>query len=111
MAQTPKILWQSNPAANTLTTVYTTPSGTAAVVSSIVVCHRANTAETWTLKVAPGGAVDDVAHAQFQDEEEPEGGGTFVATLGLTLGADDEVRVEVSAQEFSITGYGMEVDL
>ena len=46
MPQTHKVLGQSNPAATTLTTLYTVPASTSAVVSTLVICNTASSATT-----------------------------------------------------------------
>ena len=47
MATTYKVLGQSNPAATTLTTLYTVPAATQAVISSISVANLTATAATF----------------------------------------------------------------
>jgi hypothetical protein len=50
-----KVLGQSNPAATTLTTLYTVPAGKETVVSSISVANLTATAATFRLAVRPAG--------------------------------------------------------
>ena len=49
MPTTYKVLGQSNPSATTATTLYTTPSATQTIVSTITVCNQAATAGTYRI--------------------------------------------------------------
>jgi hypothetical protein len=51
-----KILGQAAPAATTDTDLYTVPSATQAVVSSIVVSNRSNSQATYRIALRPAGA-------------------------------------------------------
>ena len=53
MATTYKVLGQSNPAATTATTLYTVPSATSTVISTITICNQAATAATFRVAVRP----------------------------------------------------------
>ena len=83
---------QSAPTAATLTTLYTVPSATTAVVSSVVVCNRSSTATTFRIAIRPLGAA--IADAQYLYYDFPiAGNDTFIATIGITLVATDVVSV------------------
>ena len=56
MPTTYKVLGQSNPSATTLTTLYTVPAATNAVVSSITVANLAATAATFRIAVRVAGS-------------------------------------------------------
>ena len=56
MATTYKVLGQSAPSATTLTTLYTVPSATTAVISSIVIANRDASSATYRIAVRPDGA-------------------------------------------------------
>ena len=51
-----KVLGQSAPSATTATTLYTVPSATSAVVSTLTVCNRDTSGGTYRIAVRPGGA-------------------------------------------------------
>ena len=57
MPTTYKVLGQSNPSATTATTLYTVPSLTQTVVSTVTVCNQTSTAGTYRIavRVAGGG--------------------------------------------------------
>jgi len=54
MATTYKVLAQSAPSATTETTLYTVPSSTSAVVSTIAITNQAGTSGTYRIAVRPG---------------------------------------------------------
>jgi len=108
MAEAFKVLGQSAPSATTLTDVYTVPSATSAVVSTITVCNRSGTATSFRISVAPAGAGDTVAHYLYYDVV-IEGNDTFAATLGLTLALTDKVRVYATLATLSFSVFGSEV--
>lgn len=93
--ETLKVLGQVAPAASALTTLYTTPAVTQTTVSSLVVCNTSQQPQTFRTSVAVAGAAD--ATAQYVYYDVPiTANSTFVATVGLTLGAADVVRVQSS---------------
>ena len=51
-----KVLGQSAPSATTATTLYTVPSTTSTVVSTITVANRDSTSATFRIAVRPAGA-------------------------------------------------------
>jgi hypothetical protein len=106
MADTYKVLGQSNPSATTLTTAYTVPGATVAIISSIVIANR-STATSFRISVAVAGAADsneqyiayDVAIAANE---------TQTLTLGITLGAADVIRVYATLATLSFNIFGVE---
>lgn len=108
MASTYKVLAQTKPAATTLTDSYTVPALTQATVSSLVVCNQSATATSFRISVAIGGAGDAAAQYLYYDVPIP-GNDTFVATVGVTLGAGDIIRVYNTLSTLSFNFYGVEV--
>lgn len=108
MAEVLKVLAQLDVPV-TLTDLYTAPALTQTTVSSIVICNRANATRTFRVSVAVAGAADDVSQYLYFDANLTRNN-TFVATIGLTLGAGDVVRVLSSAAaSLSASLYGVEV--
>lgn len=107
MAETQKVLGQSSPAAGVLTDTYTAPSK--AVVSSVVACNRSSIDDTlFRVSVAVAGAGD--AAAQYIYYDLPLlAADTFIATVGITLGAGDVVRCYSASGEVSFNLFGVEV--
>lgn len=105
MATTPKVLGQLNPAANTLTALYTVPAATTATVSSIVMC--ANNANVFSITVAVGGAADNAKQYLYKDVTSSNND-TFIATIGATLSAGDVIRVKSNQSNTAFTAFGIE---
>ena len=108
MAEIYKILGQSNPSAATSTDLYTVPSSTEAVISTIVVCNRSSTATSFRISVAVDGAA--LSDEQYLYYDIAIGGNdTFVATLGITLGDTDKIRVYATLATLSFNASGTEI--
>ena len=56
MSNTYRVLGQDDLPATTLTPVYTVPSSTEAVISTIIIANRANTAKSFRIAIQPNGA-------------------------------------------------------
>jgi len=108
MATTYKVLGQSNPSATTLTTLYTVPSATQAVVSSIVVANLTATAATFRIAVRPAGASITNAHYVGYDITVGASDST-VLTMGITMGATDVLSVYASTANLTFQAYGSEI--
>jgi hypothetical protein len=108
MPTTYKVLGQSNPSATTATTLYTVPSATQAVVSTITIANQTATAGTYRVAVRPVGATLAALHYVAYDVSLP-GNATDTLTLGVTLGATDVVTVYASAATFSFNAFGSEL--
>jgi hypothetical protein len=108
MAETRKILGQSNPGAASLTDAYTVPASTQVVGSSIVICNRSATPTSFRVSVAVGGATDD--NKQYLYYDLPiAGNDTFIATIGFTLGAADKIRVYATLATLTFNIFGVEL--
>lgn len=103
-----KVLGQSAPAATTDTNVYTVPSATEAVISTIVIANRAATAGTFRLSVRPNGAT--LANQHYLAYDVPiAGADSTTLTLGVTLDAADVVTFYASSANMSISVFGTEI--
>ena len=108
MAEAYEILGQSAPAAATLTTAYTVPAATEAIVSTITVCNRSATATTFRLAVRPAGAAISNEHYVAYDHA-IVGNETVALTLGFGLATTDVVSVYATLATLSFTVGGMEI--
>lgn len=108
MPQTYKVLGQSAPLATTLTDLYTVPSATSAVVSTLTVCNRAAAFKSFRLAVRPAGASIADEHYIAYDVNIPANDSTCL-TLGLTLAATDVLSVYASAADLSFQAFGSEI--
>jgi glucose-6-phosphate dehydrogenase assembly protein OpcA len=108
MPTTYKVLGQSNPSATTATTLYTVPSATQAVVSTIVVANLTATAATFRIAVRVAGAT--LANSQYVAYDITVGASdSTTLTLGLTLGAADVITVYASTANVTFSAFGSEI--
>lgn len=108
MPQAHKVLGQSNPAATTLVSLYTVPSATQAIASTLTICNLAATAATYRVAVRPAGA--SIANQHYLAYDATVGANdTVVLTLGLTAGATDVVSVYASTENVAFALYGVEI--
>lgn len=107
MTTTLKILGQSNPAATTATDLYTVPSATSTVASSIVICNQANTATTFRISIRQAGAGATGKQYLYYDTA-IAANDTFIATIGITLAATDVVTVYAGSANLSFNLFGQE---
>lgn len=108
MPTTYKVLAQSSPSATTATTLYTVPSATSSVLSTITVCNRASSQGTYRIAVRPAGAA--LANQHYIAYDVPiQANDTTALTLGITLAATDVVTVYASSADFSFGVFGSEV--
>ena len=107
MAQTHKVLGQSNPSAATLTTLYTVPSSTSAIVSTLSVCNLGVSA-TFRVAVRPSGASISNQHYLVYDTT-LNANDSFYLTLGLSLASTDVVSVYSSTNTVAFSLFGVEL--
>jgi hypothetical protein len=103
-----KVLGQSAPSATTATTLYTVPSVTEAVVSSIVIANRDASSATYRIAIRPDGATLANEHYIAYDVTVGASDST-VLTLGITLDAADVVTIYASTANLSFSAYGSEI--
>ena len=108
MPQTHKGLGQSNPEATTLTTLYTVPSATQAIVSTITICNLASSATTYRLAVRPAGASIANQHYLAYDAALPANDAATL-TLGVALGATDVISVYAASTNVAFSAFGVEI--
>jgi hypothetical protein len=109
MATKYKVLGQSAPAATTATTLYTVPSSTYAVVSTITIANRATGAATYRIAVRPNAATLANQHYIAYDAIVPAND-TIALTLGITADAADLIEVYASTADLSFNAFGSEID-
>jgi hypothetical protein len=103
-----KVLGQSNPAATTNTSLYTVPSATEAVVSSISICNLTSSSATYRIAVRPDGA--SIANQHYLAYDVTVGAAdTTILTVGLTLNAADVITVYGSTANLVFHAYGSEI--
>lgn len=108
MAITYKVLGQSNPSATTATSLYTVPSSTSAVCSTITICNQAGTAGTFRIAVRPAGATLSAEHYIAYDTSIPAND-VLTMTIGITLATTDVITVYASSANMSFNLFGSEI--
>lgn len=108
MTTTYKVLGQSNPAAATPTDLYTVPSATSAVVSTLTVCNQLGAAIAYRIAVRPTGTALSVVHYLAYDAV-LDANDMIALTLGITLATTDVVTVYSSVSTTSFSLFGSEV--
>ena len=103
-----KVLGQQNPSATTNTTLYTVPSATSTVISSVTICNQASTAGTFRLMVRPAGASLTAVHYVAYDVA-IAANDTIALTLGITLATTDVLSVYASSANLSFSAFGSEI--
>jgi hypothetical protein len=108
MATNYKVLGQVAPGATTDTTLYTVPSATEAVISTIIVANRSTNAATYRIAIRPNAATLANEHYIAYDVTVGAGDSTTL-TLGLTLDAADVITVRGSTADLSFSAFGSEI--
>lgn len=103
-----KVIAQSAPSATTNTDIYTVPSSTQTVISTIVVANRAATSATYRIAVRPNGATIANQHYIAYDVLVGASDSTTI-TLGITIDAADVITVYASNANLSFNVFGCEL--
>jgi glucose-6-phosphate dehydrogenase assembly protein OpcA len=108
MPTTYKVLGQSSPSATTLTSLYTVPSSTSTVVSTITVANLAAASATFRIAVRP--AAESIANKHYIAYDVTVAAlDTLTLTLGLTLATTDVISVYASTATMAFSAYGSEI--
>lgn len=108
MAVSYKILGQSAPSATTETTLYTVPTATETIVSTLTVANRSATDATFRVSVSADGGATATKDYIVYDLSCP-GNGFLAFTLGITANAADVVRIYASSANLSFNLFGSEI--
>jgi hypothetical protein len=108
MATTYKVLGQSAPAGATATSLYTVPSATEAIVSTINVVNVNSASDIIRIAVRPNGASLSAQH-YIVYELTLAGYATFTYTAGITLDATDVITVYSTNGHSSFSAFGSEI--
>jgi hypothetical protein len=108
MPTTYRVLGQQSPVGSLETNLYTVPSSTSAIASSIIIANRGTSVATFRVSIAVNNASTTAKDYIYYDL--PIGANdTFIATIGITLGFNDRVRVFASNSNLSFSLYGSEI--
>lgn len=108
MAQTHKVLGQSNPAATTLTTLYTVPASTQSIASTLSICNIGTVSTTYRIAVRPAGAAIANQHYIAYDAV-VSANDSILLTLGIALATTDVISVYAGTANVSFSVFGVEL--
>jgi len=103
-----KVLGQAKPSAATLTSLYTVPASTSAVISTIVVCNTTSSAEEIRIAIRPAGESIADKHYVVHTVGLPAFS-NYTYTLGVTLATTDVVSVYGLGGFASFSIFGTEI--
>ena len=102
-----KVLGQVSPAATTATTLYTVPSATSTVCSTITICNY-GVSTLYRVAIRPAGATLANQHYIAYDAG-INANETVFLTLGITLATTDIVTVYAGTATVSFGLFGSEI--
>ena len=109
MANAYKVLGQADLTNTDLTTVYTVPSSTESVISTIILANRTASATTFRIAIRPDGAAISNSHYIAYDVPLAANDSTTL-TLGITVNAADLISVKAGdANAISVNIFGTEI--
>jgi hypothetical protein len=103
-----KVLGQSAPEATTNTTLYTVPSNTQSIVSTLSVVNRAAATATYRIAIRPDGASIANQHYLAYDIT-IAANDTTILTTALSMDANDILTVYASSASITFGAYGSEI--
>lgn len=102
-----KVLGQVNPAASGLTTLYTVPSSTQAICSTLSICNLSVTT-TFRVAIRPSGAAIANQHYIAYDNY-VNNNDSIMLTLGMSLNSTDVVSVYSASSGLAFSLFGTEI--
>ena len=110
MARAYKILGQSNPSANVLTTLYTVPAGNSAIISSITIANLdENAANGGAFRIAANTSGNVTANSNYIAYGiNVPGLESITMSLGITLAAGSRLCVNANSSLLSFSAFGIE---
>jgi hypothetical protein len=103
-----KVLAQGLTTADTSTTLYTVPSSTQAVVSTITVTNLQSSPANYSMRIKVSNAANDDKQLLFVDNP-LSGSETNVISAGISLATGDVVAISGTTSLISINLYGSEI--
>lgn len=108
MANAYKILGQVGDGSSNDVALYTVPSSTETVISSIIICNRENAANTFRVAIkSDGGTVADEDYIAY--DANIQANDTITLTLGITIDASDIISVGASDANVTFSVFGTEI--
>lgn len=109
MPQAYKVLGQQSPDSTNNADLYTAPSATQAIISTISVANLTTSSATFRIAVRPAGAT--IANQHWIAYDVSLGGGDAITlSLGVTLAATDVLTVRSgTANALAFSAFGVEI--
>ena len=109
MATSYKSLGQLDLTTTALTTLYTCPSSTETVISTVIIANRTASADSFRLAIRTDG--DAISNKHYIAYDVPVAANdSTTLTLGITVKATDVISVQATtADRLSINAFGAEV--
>ena len=99
---------QGTASTGTFATLYTTPSSTEAVISSLVICNQSSSAITVRIGLDATEGTPGASEFLVYDAS-VAGNDTVALTLGITMDASKYLRVSSSANTISFSAFLSEI--
>lgn len=109
MATTYKILGQSAPSATSNTDIYTVPSSTQTVISTITIVNRGSSDATFRIAARPNGDTLSNEHFFGGYDSTVLANDMVALTIGVTLNDGDVITVYASSADLSFNVFGSEI--
>lgn len=104
-----KVLGRKAAAATTAEELYAVPSGSSAVVSTIVIANRAAAARTYRLAIKPTSATTLASEHYLAYDVAIAANDSTALTLGVTLSSSNVIVTYASAADLTFTAFGSEL--
>jgi len=104
-----KVLAQLNTSATTEQTLYTAPSLTSTVISTIMICNQASSAATYRIAVRPAADGSTAAKHWIVYGATVAASDSIMLTLGITLATGDKIQIYASSANMSFSAFGSEI--
>lgn len=108
MAQNYKILGQVASSGVADYTLYTAPSGTQSIISTLSICNAGSASSTYRIAIRPSGEALNQKHYIAYDAALNQYDSTML-TLGLSLGGTDVITVRAGASGIVFNLFGVEI--
>ena len=108
MAEEYKILGQISPPSASWADLYTVPSSTQAVLSTISICNTTSASSSFQIALRPNGDALDIKHYIAFNSAVP-GYDTLFISIGATLGDTDVVSVYGLTASLAFQAFGTEI--
>ena len=100
-----KILAQSAPTSTAIANVYTVPSITNTVISTLMICNRSNVNTSYNIAVIPGSASAIANQHYITFNSVVPANDTIALTVGMSLAAADNVAIQANTTGVNNLGF------